>query len=219
MFQPIPMDEFLHRTDAKIPEFPNKFQFVVSLRDIVEISAVQVMPLEYMKKIIRNVTLEGDSSYKPYKDAEISLARMDPHELNVGQTFIERKKYQSILENFGNALMQHYCVPRGIAKAMPVIVFGKTAAINRAVALYLPPIIESNSRQFLIDGIHRNFVVMRTGTTIESIIIKNVDVPLPCDIGRWDMVEIMDEKPPREMRFHNLNVHFFRNLKFAGVDG
>ncbi len=219
MFQPIPMEEFLDRTKTKIPSFPTTLEFVVSLRDITEISAVQVMPKNYLENIIRNITLEGDPSYRPYKNAEISLARIDPHELSVGQTFVERKKYQSILENFGNALMKEYCVPRGIAKAMPVIVFGKTETIESAVALYLPPIIEANSRQFLMDGIHRNFIVMRTGTTIESIVIKNVDVPLPCDIGTWDIVNIVDEKPPREKRFHNLNVDFFRNLKFAGVDG
>lgn len=221
MFEPIPFEEFVKRTGAE-PHFTVTAQEIVSLRDIQPntIAAVQVMPRPYLEGIIRNVVLEGDNKYKPYHNCEIALARMDPHDLQIGQTFVERKKYQSLLENFGNLLDDKFCVTRGTAKCNALIVFGKTKDGTDAIAHYVPPIIEvTNGTQFLLDGIHRNFLVMRVGTTIESILLKGIDLPLPCEVRSWQTINVVDEKPPRHERFYGLKTELFRNLKHAGIDG
>jgi hypothetical protein len=145
---------------------------------------------------------------------------MDPHDLVIGQTFVERGKYQALLEVFPSLFDGAFCVSRGSAKCNALIVFGQTRTGVPAVAHYLPPFVESsNTSRFLVDGIHRNFLVMRVGTTIESIVIKGVTEPLPCDAVSWGTIKSVDTKPPRGERFHNLEPARFRNLKFVGVDG
>ncbi len=221
MFKPISLEEFIKRTGTE-PHFTVTAQKIVSLRDIQPntITAVQVMPRRYLEGMIRNIVLEGNEQYKPYQNCEISLVRMDPHDLQIGQTFVERKKYQSLLENFGTLLDDKFCVTRGTAKCNALIVFGKIKDGTDAIAHYVPPIIEvSNGIQFLLDGIHRNFLVMRIGTTIESILLKGVSLPLPCEARSWQTIRVVDEKPPRNERFYNLKPELFRNLKHAGIDG
>lgn len=221
MFDPITLDEF-HRRTGLNPTFSSTADQIVSLRDInpEEISSVQIMPRAYLEKIIRNIVLEGNPTERPYAKCDIQLVRIDPHDLKLGQTFVERPKYQSLLERFGNLFGDSFCTSRGTAKCGPLIVFGKTREGVDAVAHYVPPIIEStNGTQFLLDGVHRNFLVMRVGTTIESIVIKNVETPLPCDVQSWDTVRAVDQKPPRSERFSGLRTEFFRNVKHAGIDG
>ncbi len=217
----IEIEEFQKRVGIR-PGFTARVNSIVSLRELdpKHISGLQVMPRNYLESLIRNISLEGDEEHKPYAECEISLMRIDPHSLVIGQTFIQREKYQSILEGFGLLLDKDFCVPRGVAKKCALIIFGKTFKGDDAVAHYLPPIIEAtNGTQFLIDGIHRSFIVKNTGTTIESIILKNVKTPLPCEAMDWESISFVDEKPPRQERFRNLQPQLFRNLKFTGIDG
>jgi hypothetical protein len=136
----------------------------------------------------------------------------------VGQTFVQWSKCQQILVSL-RQILTGFCVP-GLAKRNALIIFGRTIEGEDVVAHYVPPVIEvSNSEQFLMDGIHRNFLTMGVGTTIESILVKGVTVPLPCAVKEWSSLALVNEKPPLEQRFHNLQSHLFRNLKWIGVDG
>lgn len=221
MFQRISGEEFEKRIGV-MPNFIAKAKIIVSLRDLdpARLCAVQVMSRAYLENLIRNIPLEGDESVKPYAQAEIVLVRMDPHDLVIGQTFVERGKYQSLLEDFSAILDGKFCVTRGTAKCNALIIFGQTYDGCDAVAHYLPPLIEAtNGTQFLVDGVHRNFLVMRVGTTIESIVLKNVTVPLPCETQPWSAITVVNTKPPRERRFFELKPQLFRNLKYAGIDG
>lgn len=221
MFEPISLEEFEGRTGL-VPHSATRATKIVSLRNISpeSITAVHVMRRNYLETLLRSVTLEGDENSKPYADCEIILARMDPHDLVVGQTFVQRSKYQDLLENFGDLLDSDFCVTRGTAKCNALMVFAKTDNGEEVVAHYVPPIIEAtNGTQFLLDGIHRNFLVMRIGTTIESVLLKGVKSPLPCQIKNWSDIQVVDEKPPREQRFYDLQPHLFRDLKWIGVDG
>lgn len=221
MFVKIELDEFRKRVGMQ-PGFTARVDKIVSLRDLdpQHVFAVQVMSLAYLGNLIRNIPLEGDEKCKPYANCDISLVRIDPHDLVIGQTFVERKKYQSLLEDFGKLLDGRFCVTRGTAKCNALIVFGKTFEGEDAAAHYLPPLIEAtNGTQFLVDGIHRNFIVMSVGTTIESVLLRNVKIPLPCETRAWSSIVIVDEKPPRHERFHELKPELFRDLKFSGIDG
>jgi hypothetical protein len=178
------------------------------------------MPIAYLEKLIQSVTLTGNRNKRPYKNCEIHLTRIDSCALSIGQTFVEREKYRNFIEHFDMVLAKRYCVSRGIAKCNPLRIFAETENGEHVVAHYLPPIVEiNNGHQFLVDGIHRNYLAMRVGTTIESVVIKNVQTELPCTPQKWSTITLVDEKPPLEKRFHNLRPELFRDLKYGGIDG
>jgi hypothetical protein len=177
------------------------------------------MPEEYLKALLFSTVLEGDRSNKIYADCSIQRARIDPHHLEIGQTFIERPKYQKLLENLPQ-VYSGFCVNHGFAKCSALIVYGQTSDGSSVVAHYVPPIIEvHNDRLFLLDGVHRDFLTMAVGTTVESVLIKGVKVPFPCDPRGWDEVRVVEQKPPRPERFRNLKPDLFRDLKWVGIDG
>jgi hypothetical protein len=222
VFQSIPIEELEKRVGSLPFNMQRTADIVVSLRDIdpLRINSIEVMPKDYLDRLIRRVTLEGDSSSRPYADCEITTMTVDPDDLQIGQTFIQREKYRQILEGLNGNLDGHFCVPRGIAKRGPFIVFGSTNDGTPAIAHYLPPIVEDGKYgRFLLDGIHRNFLVKKVGTTIETILIRGVKEQLPCDPVSWSKIKPVDEKPPREERYFNLRKEFFRDLKYTGIDG
>lgn len=221
MFEPISITDFKSRTGIE-PDFVMHATKVVSLRDLVpgSISAVHVMRRDYLSKLLRSVTLEGDGEHRPYEHCQIELARIDPSHLVIGQTFIQRSKYQDILEKFGNHLNGDFCVTPGTVASSAMVMYGQTRTGEDAIAHYIPPIIEvSGDNLFLLDGIHRNYLAMRVGTTIESVLVKGVKAPPPCDVRTWSDIKVVNKKPPREKRFYNLQPPLFRNLKWIGVDG
>lgn len=176
------------------------------------------MPINYLKVLIKNVGLEGDPREKPYKSCHIELIRFDPWSIKIGQTFIERKKYQSILEEFSN-FFKDYCITRGAAKCNAYIVRGQTTDNVTAVAHYVPPIIEVREEWVLLDGTHRSFLIKNVGTTSEAVVIKGVKTKFPCEPQEWASIKIVDSKPPRHERYLKLDAKFFRDLKMVGIDG
>jgi hypothetical protein len=62
-------------------------------------------------------------------------------------------------------------------------------------------------------------MMLSVGTTIESVVIRGVQQPLPCDARGWDSVKPVDEKPPKPERFFNLRPEYFRDVKRIGIDG
>lgn len=182
--------------------------------------AIQAMPRHYLEGVIRSTTLAGNENSRPYKECEIKIVSTDPSDLLIGQTFVQRGKYQTLLENFSNHIDSHACVPRGIAKKHAMIIFGQTHDGTRVVAHYVPPIIEENNgRRILLDGNHRNYLVMQVGTTIISVVVKGVQAPPPFDPRPWSGITAVDYKPNPAQRFHNLQPDLYRDLKNVGVDG
>lgn len=192
---------------------------VVSLRELISVEAVQPMRREYLSALMKNVVLAGDATMRVYAASNVQTMRIDPHSVLLGQTFVERAKYQSFLENF-EAMFTAFCVPRGMAKLGACIVLGKTADGRYAIAHYIPPIIEIvGDRPTLLDGVHRMFLARQIGTTLETVMVDKVAAPFPADLHEWNKVNIVTEKPPLEKRFSNLRRDLFRNLKYVGVDG
>lgn len=222
MFEPIDLEVFQQRTGITRHEFDVPWQSVekiVSLRDIVQVARLYAMEERYLGKLIRNACLEGDPTEKPYSKCEIRMERKDPHGLVIGQTFVERSKYQSLLESFSDKF-NGFLVTKGVAKCTAYIVMGRVADGSFAIAHYIPPIIEENNGQdVVLDGIHRNFLVKSVGTTLETIVLSGVKIPFPCDLQTWAAIRIVDAKPPREERFVNLRREFFRDIKTTGIDG
>ena len=222
MFDPLALDEFESRTGIRKSDFSGIWDSadrIVALRDLTTVTGVQAMPWPYLEKLIRGVTLAGDRTRRPYRDGQIRQLRMDPRGLTLGQTFIQRSKYQALLEHFGD-FFRGFCVTNGVAKSTAAIVLGRTADGTPAIAHYLPPIVEEHDGKFiLMDGVHRNFLVRCVGTTIESIVVRNVAEPFPCDARPWEEVQVTEEKPAKDQRFFNLRPELFRDVKHIGIDG
>lgn len=221
-FEPIPLDVFRERTgiaQAELVPLWGEARRIVSLRDIVKVDNVQAMRHEYLWRLIENVVLAGDPSVKPYAGCRTQILRMDPHGVLVAQTFVERPKYQRILENV-SGFFSGFCVARGIAKLNACIVLGRDAAGEQVIGHYLPPIVEEHGgRMHLLDGTHRNFLVKSVGTTVETIVIRGVKAPFPCKPQSWKTVHSVDVKPPVEARFEDLRSDLFRDVKSIGIDG
>lgn len=222
MFNDLQMNEFRERTglltDDRLLSNWNMAGMVTSLRNLRRILSIQVMPMGYLRGLLEHVTLVGAPNVRPYANVTIETMRMDPASLLVPQTFIERKKYQGFLEGFSN-IFQGFCVTKGVAKCTALIVLGERDDGTVAVAHYIPPIVEDHGRLCLIDGMHRNFLVMTIGTTLETIVLRGVSSPYPCTPQDWSLVQVVDEKPPKEKRFFNLEPSLFRDLKWVGIDG
>lgn len=220
MFVPIPLVEFLSSTaiDAgKHHSLFNGVKHVVSLRDITNIDHVGIMPRDYLQNLLANVPLQ--TGEKVYEGLEVSLERVDPNGLRIGQTFVLRRKYQSILEDFSDRF-NDFCVTRGPAKCNAMIVIGGTKYNSVGIAHYLPPIIEEHPHhRILLDGIHRNFLVKQIGTTLEAIVVHKVKTQFPADPQHWRSIKVVDEKPANQQRYFNLQPSLFRLLHAVGIDG
>ncbi|MFH1047415.1 MAG: hypothetical protein V1738_03875 [Patescibacteria group bacterium] len=222
MFNPLQLDEFTERTGIARDDLTgiwNRAERIVSLRDLTQVLNVQAMPKTYLQRLLNSITLAGDPSLHPYAGCRIQTLRLDPRSLLVGQTFIERPKYNSLIERFPD-LFANFCLTKGFAKLTAQIVLGRLANGETAIAHYLPPIVEQHdARTLLMDGMHRNFILLAAGTTVEAIKIHDVLIPFPCRPQRWDAVCAVDRKPPKEERFFDLEPDLFRDIKSVGIDG
>jgi hypothetical protein len=219
--EPIGFEDFLERTGIvpkNIPNLGHNTQLVVGLRDLVSIDQLLIMPRDYLATLLRRMPLLGEPNVFPYAKAEFSSIRMDPRGMLVAQTFVERKKCLNLLENF-NSKLTRFLITNGVAKCTAFIAYGQTKLGNLAVAHYIPPLVELHDSHILLDGTHRDYLVMTIGTTLEVIVISGVSQPFPCTPVPWNMVRPVDEKPAKEDRNINLKPELFRDLKYVGIDG
>jgi hypothetical protein len=189
---------------------------IVSLREI-EVDDLRVMPMDYLRQVLDSVTLSGSETH-PYRGCAVETGRLDPTRLKLAQTFVERPKYQAMLESF-SSLFKKFCVTKGVAKCTALIASGRGPDGRHAIAHYLPPIVEDHGANYLLDGVHRNFLVMSVGTTLEAIFIEGVKSPYPCTPQSWDKVVVVAAKPPKDQRYFNLDPKLFRDLEGVGIDG
>lgn len=220
-FDPIDLSEFGRRTGLDMRELAHmsRADRIVSPRQIAVARYVLNMRLDYLSALVASVPLLGDPGRKPYAGCRIDRYRMDPRMSKVGQTFVERAKIAALHEMFGSMFQEHD-VPYGISKKGACWIFGETAEGDRAIAHYLPPIVEQIvDRHAVLDGIHRFSYIKGAGTTLEIIKISDPTAPFPCDLRKWSSIAAVDAKPPKEQRFFNLKPDLFRDLKYVGIDG
>ncbi len=220
-FEPIDLSEFGRRTGLDMREYARMSgaDRIVSPRQIVDARHIVNMRLDYLVRLLESVPLQGDPARKPYAGCRIDRYRMDPRMSKVGQTFVERRKINDLHELF-TAMFEGHDVPYGIAKKGAALIFGTTAAGDRAIAQYLPPIVEQiGNRHAVLDGIHRFSYTKGAGTTLEIVKITDPREAFPCDLRKWSSIRAVDAKPPKDQRFFNLRPDLFRDLKHVGIDG
>jgi hypothetical protein len=220
MFEAISVAEFEERTNLLTQGTSqwNTATHIVSLRQLVTVEALEPMRRDYLEQLMQSITLAGADRTPVYCRSSVETMRIDPQSIVLGQTFVERGKYQRFLETF-NSLFSSFCVPRGVAKLSACVALGKTHDGAYAIAHYIPPIVERNAGELtLLDGVHRMFLGKQIGTTIECVVVSP-HVPFPADVHGWDRVSVVSEKPALNDRYSNLRPELFRDLKYVGVDG
>ena len=222
MFEAIDLGDFEKRTGIRGRNYLHAWsdaECIVSLRDFKKVTAVQVMPIDYLTKMLQSVSLAGDLECRLYAKCEIVLARVDPHQVFVGQTFVEKSKIWSLLNEFTN-VFKGFCVTRGTAKCGALMALGETHSGVLAIGHYVPPIIEQHAiGTLLLDGLHRSFLQKQIGTTGESVVVRGVERRFPCSVHSWVDVVPVDEKPEKSKRFFDLEPALFRDVKSVGIDG
>ncbi len=213
MFDPIDLDDFEKRTgiarrDGTLWGGAGR---IVSLRDLVLIEDIRAMKMDYLERLMHSVTLVGNPSIRPFAGCKVRRMQFDPKQVSIGQTFVERKKCMIWLENDVDKLFQGFDIPDGPLSKRSMIILGRTAVGEQAIAHYLPPIVERHGHMLVfMDGIHRAFTALRMHPSLEAIKISDVKVPFPADLQSWEDIKPVDTKPPRAERFFN---------KHIGIDG
>jgi hypothetical protein len=225
MFQPVDVDYLRRKAGIDVQKElavnVGEIKFVVSLRDIIEAQAIHMMSVSYLHRLLKGVTLVGDETERPYANCEIEIGELNPATFGIGQTFVQRDKYQSMIEGCFDTVFRQFAMG-GISRFLPMVVTGRTVVGELAIAHYIPPIVEVNGdgrNLHLLDGIHRNFIIKGAGTIVKAILVRGVKIPFPCRTTDWNNIKVVNEKPPKSERFLDLRPELFRDLKAIGIDG
>ena len=224
----IEKSEFLRRLGCGEADF----QKLLYLPDIRVVK--RVVPLRHLKAVDSILPITRDmlfglvsriatvSGEKPFLDSQLQLCKMDPNHLKIGQRFVYRENYQSLLEELPD-LFGKFVVGTGLNDLGAYFVFGEDLDGLPALACYIPPLIEQHGPELIImDGIHRAFIVKQTGAAINAIIIRNVSVPFPCGMHPWSDIRVIglaDKPKDINERYFELKKELFRDLKYLGIDG
>lgn len=195
---------------------------VVPLRQISQIDNLCMIKESTFEALIKSIPLRtsGGSSVYPYSGADIRVFGREPKGVEIGQTFVLDKKILGLMSAFGIGGVFSGFVTKGLSKMPPVQVYGIDSYGRRAIAFYVPPIVEIHGRNaVLIDGIHRSYLCNAAGTTINAVHINDVGAPLPFDPINWKEARLVSEKPIKEERYKNLKIEYFRDLSAVGIDG
>lgn len=225
----IDFKEYLDRlelTDGKFKEMLRLpaiegVEEVIPLKEIREVESVTPMPRPLMHFILRNIpTIDGQ---KPFEKCTFEPQKMGVQSLRIGQKFAYRENYTGLLESLSDIFRKDYAINPSVLELGAFMILGKDSQEKKAIAFYLPPIIEMhNNKPVIMDGIHRNFIARQLGATVYAIVVTDVSVPFPCGAHPWEDLRVisMAEKPESQGdRYFELNKELFRNLKHFGIDG
>jgi hypothetical protein len=210
-------EEFFERTGQKIKGIGG-IDGIISFKEATRENIIKVewMEKKFLDDLLRNVPLLG-SGEKCYKDAEISVYKMDPRALMIGQTFLQESKLINLLNV--SSMFEERWPGQGLIKSPPLIVYIKKDG-GIFATFYVPPISEIyDSSLSLIDGLHRSYIAIGGSATANYVSIKKKKNDLPFTPHDWREIMVMKEKPPKEERFFDLRKENFRVLDYVGIDG
>ena len=206
--------------ELRLPQM-EKVQRIVPLRNLKRVDSLLPMREKLLFYIIGQI--ETLDKRKVFANARIwAMVKIDPKNLVLGQKFVYREIYQGLLEHVPK-IFAEFCVNEGISNFGAYLVFGWDETDSYCLALYLPPIVEEHGpHSVIMDGVHRSFIAMQTGSAINAILVENVSLPFPCSFRTWNDVKVINlsEKPKDiEARYFGLRKGLFRDLKYLGIDG
>ncbi len=224
----ISFEEYLERLQFNHEHFKEQLNLprikdiekVLPLRNLKKIESITPIKNELLLRLIKKIKTFDNQS--PFKHSTFDLVKIDSHQLKIGQKFVYQENYQSLIENLPR-IFKEFSISSGFFDLGAFMVFGTDKYQAYCLSYYLPPIIEKHKANLVImDGIHRNYLNKQMGTTLNAIIVENVNVPFPCSIHSWDEIQIIPLKnKPRDInkRYFNLKKNLFRDLKYLGIDG
>ncbi|MBU1632075.1 MAG: hypothetical protein KKA58_01200 [Nanoarchaeota archaeon] len=215
----IEREDLEDRLKINLKEDISHFKTVIPLRDIRIIEHMAFVRTEILEALIKSIPLRREEELIfPYSNSQIQIYGVEPKGIDVGQTFVQSSKVLSIMKNM-TAAFEAYAT-KGISKMPPAQIYGRDTQDNPVMAFYIPPIIEHhNGGGVLLDGMHRSYICSSAGTTVNAIHIKNIGNALPFSPITWKKVSLVDEKPPIDERYKNLQKNLFRDLSYVGIDG
>ena len=210
----IPREELEDNLQIKL-QHNGSFEYIIPARDLAEINDISLVSNDKLERILRKVKLK-DSDVHPYEHSDFGLHRISPSAINIGQSFVLEGKILDLCKfsQFARAFSLE-----GFSKLPPLLMKGKDGEGTKACAIYVPPIIELHEHYTLIDGIHRSYLTKSADTTMNYVIVRNVQVPLPFQPMNWDYAEQVSCRPDISNRYVNLRMDLFRDLSTVGIDG
>lgn len=225
----ITAEEYFERINLSVSDFEKnlylpivqKINKILPLRDLKVIQSLVPMRKDMLLYLLRRVsTLNGEL---PFKTADIRMIKADPHYLKIGQKFVYRENYQNLLEKLPNIFSEFLATSGGLSDLGAFFAFGLDENNSYCLACYVPPILEKHKSEIIImDGIHRNYIIKQTSSTINAILVENVTIPFPCSIKEWKDIEVISlALKPKNIneRYFELQKELFRDLKYLGIDG
>lgn len=211
----IPIKKFEEMIQTELSD-KNGFKYVVPPTEITHPDRIQSLDGSVLRTLMHHVTLRGNGT-RPYEHSDIEVQRRNPRELMIGQSFILKRKILELCQL--QDLLERASLP-GLCERNPLLITGNDSEGDYCCSIYCPPIAEyHNGKLVLIDGIHRSRIALAAGTSMPYIVVHNPQSPLPFEAQEWEFTELVDEKPPVEERYRNLNKALFRDLSRAGIDG
>lgn len=221
-FAPIEARDFETRTGLNLTTVPGcaDIERIVSPKDITVVSHIHAMPVDWRNQLLASIGLASDRAKKVYKDCEIHMRHVDPRSLELGQKFVYRDNYVSIVESFRN-LFEGFSITAGFARLSAYLIVGTDEEGRRVLGNFLPPIVEQHGgRLILMDGVHRTYLARQAGYSIECLVAEGVNMIFPCTPHCWRDVSVATVKPLKvEDRYWDLDSGFFRDVKHVGIDG
>ncbi len=207
------------QTQLSLPEV-SRVQAIIPLRDMRRVTSMIPIKRELLAYLLRRIkTLDGQM---PYQNASFHSTKVYPGHLSIGQKFAYKETCEDLLGNMLD-IFNDFAISGGISDLGAYFIFGFGDNGAYLMSCYLPPIIEVHNNIWVVmDGIHRNFLTKQVGSTINTILVREVSVEFPCSPRDWQELRLIPlaEKPKDiQERYFDLEQRLFRDLKYLGIDG
>lgn len=215
----LPRETIEERIHHYLDQEREQYREVVPLRTLRNIEQLTFMTRELLATLLQHIPLRRNGELIfPYQQTIPQVYHLDPQSMQVGQTFLLESKLLDLMNNMRNVFGTYLI--KGISHMLPAQVYGTDHTDQKVMALYIPPFVENcKENPVLVDGMHRSYLCLAAGTTITAVHLSHVQSPLPFDPISWPEVNIVQERPPIERRYKNLQKEYYRDLSYVGIDG
>jgi hypothetical protein len=139
----------------------------------VNVERVERFPAAELLERLRAVRLRGFPDVRPYADAELAIARVDPETLAPPQRYVLRDGLQTMLD-LRAALQPHGLDPLALADG------GAFVTIDGDRIPVIPPIVEESHEpggrtvDVIADGLHRVHVARTLGVPVTVVLARSL---------------------------------------------
>jgi hypothetical protein len=218
----LPIEDFRRNTGLCIDNtVPRKTVEVTCLKDMTVIEKVIPMTSDYLERMVSTVTYGlPEVLGLAYRNCQIEVKQLDPRELRISQSFVQRDKASFFREEFVDKFSPYMPSLSMVQECGPFIAIGQRADGQPVMAHYLPPIVEEHGdKLLLLEGGHRQYVALEQESTHLTVVIRDVRAPFPWETAPWLKLRVVDVKPHQDDRhFGKPAKQYFRHFLPVGLD-